>query len=109
MPFAFDLTPEREAATILMRRMKAQEGGAEKIAQALSLQTKTVKGWNDVPACHVARFDACFGKRPPSRKIVPSPHAAAAQRIKRKCLCCGARFVADGRFLRLCKPCRGRV
>ncbi|RUT25990.1 hypothetical protein C0V97_09150 [Asaia sp. W19] len=108
MPRQIVVQSEIDAASLMMRRMRAQRGGAEKIAQALALNLQTVKGWEAVPACHFRRFNAAFGNRLPSTKIVPSPRLQSTERVRRQCLCCGARFVADGRWLRLCKPCRGR-
>ncbi|WP_186807685.1 hypothetical protein [Swaminathania salitolerans] len=108
MPRPPVMTPEREAATVLMRRMRAQRGGAKKIAARLSLDPCTVMGWEHLPACHLRRFVACFGDRPPSRTRARSPRHEAIERVDRKCLYCGARFTAKGRWLRLCRPCRER-
>ncbi|CDG38562.1 MULTISPECIES: hypothetical protein [Asaia] len=108
MPRPAIMTPEREAATVLMRRMRAQRGGAEKIAAKLSLDPCTVKGCELLPACHLRRFVACFGNHPPSHKSARSLQPEPVERIDRKCLCCGAWFTAKGRWLRLCQPCRER-
>lgn len=108
MPRQIVVQSEIESASLLMRRMRAQRGGAEKIAEALALKLQTVKGWETVPACHFRRFNAAFGNRLPSNKTVPSPRKHAVERVRRQCLCCGTRFVADGRWLRMCKPCRER-
>jgi hypothetical protein len=32
--------------------------------------------------------------------------ASLTERVERKCLCCGERFVVRSRFVRLCSPCK---